>query len=86
MRGEKSMYHIHSEEARDDHDHEIREDEGYIWQVQKLPKGIASNLLWWEVYYYSNDAAEALTSPANLPCMPPASTHSQRYTLDFLLL
>jgi hypothetical protein len=39
----------------------------------KSSRKIASNLLWWEVKYYSDDAAEALTSRA--PCMPPASTH-----------
>jgi hypothetical protein len=41
---------------------------------------IASNLLWWEVKYYSDDAAETLTSQApdglSAPCMPPASTHT----------
>jgi hypothetical protein len=48
----------------------------------KSSQKIASNLLWWEVNYYSNDAAEALTSQArptvNPPCMPPASTHSSQ--------
>jgi hypothetical protein len=37
-----------------------------IWEVQKLPKDsyVATYVLWWEVNYYSDDAAEALASQA----------------------
>jgi hypothetical protein len=35
-----------------------------IYGTCKSSRKIASNLLWWEVNYYSNDAAEALTSQA----------------------
>jgi hypothetical protein len=35
-----------------------------IYGKYKSSRKIASNLLWWEGYYYSNDAAEALTSQA----------------------
>ena len=35
-----------------------------IYGKCKSSRKIASNLLWWEVNYYSNDAAEALASQA----------------------
>jgi hypothetical protein len=35
-----------------------------IYGKCKSSRKIASNLLWWEVNYYSNAAAEALTSQA----------------------
>ena len=35
-----------------------------IYGKCKSSRKIASNLLWWEVNYYSDDAAEALASQA----------------------
>jgi hypothetical protein len=69
---------VHSEEARDDN--EIRADEGYsLYGRCKSSRKIASNLLCWEVNYYSNDAAEALTSqaPDGLPAVYASSIHRQ---------
>jgi hypothetical protein len=43
-------------------DHEIGAEKRNIYGKCKSSRKIASNLLWWEVDYYSNDAAEALTS------------------------
>jgi hypothetical protein len=36
-----------------------------IYGKCKSSRKIASNLFWWEVNYYCNDAAEALTSQAH---------------------
>jgi hypothetical protein len=49
------------EEARDDH--EICATRN-IYGKCKRSRKIASDLLWWEVNYYSDDSAEALTSQA----------------------
>jgi hypothetical protein len=53
--------YVHSDEARDDD--EISKMRN-IYGKCKSSRKIASSLLWWEVNYYSNDAAEALTSQA----------------------
>jgi hypothetical protein len=78
--------YVHSEEARDDNEiHKMRIRS--IYGKCKSSRKIDRNLLWLDYNYYSNDAAEALTSQApdgkNPPCMPPASsihTHTCPHT------
>jgi len=52
-----------------------------IYGKCKSSRKIASNLLWWKVNYYSNDAAEALTSqaPDGYPAVHASHTHDRRF-------